>query len=121
MKALSVQHLNFSFDHSSNVLSGLDLHLAGGHSALIVGDNGSGKPTLGRLLSGILTPTAGTIEIDGRSPTSLPIAERCRQVSYVGQVTHLAILTESIYSELCSFGVISSASAIEDAYLSWAR
>ena len=48
------------------VLDGVDLDLAGGASAAIVGRSGSGKSTLLNLLSGIDRPDAGTIELDGR-------------------------------------------------------
>jgi len=44
------------------VFNPVDIELACGQVLLIVGANGSGKTTLLRLLSGILKPTAGTIE-----------------------------------------------------------
>lgn len=41
------------------------LRIPPGHTA-VIGPNGSGKTTLLRLIAGLITPSAGTISIDGR-------------------------------------------------------
>ena len=47
-------------------LSGVDLEVAGGETVAVIGPNGSGKSTLLKLVAGILRPTAGTVEVNGR-------------------------------------------------------
>jgi ABC-type polysaccharide/polyol phosphate transport system ATPase subunit len=47
-------------------LDGVDLEISPGDSVAVIGPNGSGKSTLLKLASGILRPTAGTVEVDGR-------------------------------------------------------
>lgn len=42
-----------------------DLRFAGGEVHALMGENGSGKSTLVKLISGIVTPTAGRVLIDG--------------------------------------------------------
>lgn len=76
----------------------------GEHLALI-GRSGSGKSTLLNLLAGILTPTAGTIDINGTDITKLSEAKRdlfrAENIGYVFQ----------------TFNLIQSLSALENVLL----
>ena len=47
-------------------VDGLDLDIRRGRTVGVVGESGCGKTTLGRALVGLVRPTAGTIEINGR-------------------------------------------------------
>lgn len=47
-------------------LQGVDLRIPKGKTVGIVGRNGSGKSTLLKLVTGIYTPTSGSIEVHGR-------------------------------------------------------
>lgn len=49
-------------------LCGVNLAVEPGHIVGLLGPNGSGKTTLIKLISGILTPTAGSVRICGRAP-----------------------------------------------------
>ena len=63
--------------------AGFTLHA--GECAALLGPNGSGKTTLLRTLSGVLTPQAGAIEIQGRPLAGLKPRERARMVAVVPQ------------------------------------
>jgi branched-chain amino acid transport system ATP-binding protein len=60
------------------VLDGVSLVLHRGEAVGIVGPNGAGKTTLLSILSGALSPDAGTVLFDRRDVTSRSAAERCR-------------------------------------------
>jgi len=62
---LRVSNVEFTYTPGKPVLSGLDFNLAPGERLGIVGANGSGKTTLARLCCGLLTPSRGTIAVDG--------------------------------------------------------
>ena len=47
------------------VLKGIDLDLRAGECHGLIGENGAGKSTMGKLIAGVYRPTAGTISIDG--------------------------------------------------------
>ena len=51
------------------VLGGVDLRLTE-HRIGIVGANGSGKSTLARMINGLVSPTSGTVTVDGLDATA---------------------------------------------------
>jgi len=58
--SLTIRGLSKSFD-DNEVLRGIDLHIPAGQFVAIVGRSGCGKSTLLRLISGLESPTDGTI------------------------------------------------------------
>jgi peptide/nickel transport system ATP-binding protein len=56
-------------------VDGVSLAIPPGEALGVVGESGSGKSTLGRLLLGLLAPTAGHVAFDGRRLDGLPAAE----------------------------------------------
>ena len=50
-----------------NAVNGLDFHVGKGEIVGLIGPNGSGKSTTIKMMTGILTPTAGEVLIDGRN------------------------------------------------------
>jgi urea ABC transporter ATP-binding protein UrtE len=68
------------------VLNGVSFSLAAGQVLTLLGRNGVGKTTLMRTIIGLLKPTAGRIELDGRAVTGLaPHAIARRGVAFVPQ------------------------------------
>ena len=65
---ISIKDLIFEYDNGETVtraIDGISLEIERGSFVAVLGHNGSGKSTLARLLNGILTPTSGTILVDG--------------------------------------------------------
>jgi branched-chain amino acid transport system ATP-binding protein len=56
----------------------VSLRLERGARHALIGPNGAGKTTLVNLLTGVLQPSAGTIELDGRDVTGLSVHRRVR-------------------------------------------
>lgn len=67
MARIEIQHLTKQFGNLM-ALDRVDLNLEKGRIVGLLGPNGSGKTTLIKLLNGLLTPTDGTISIDGMAP-----------------------------------------------------
>lgn len=69
---------------SKVALNSLDLQLPAGKIVGLLGPNGSGKTTLIKLIAGLLTPTSGTITVDGH-----PIGPKTKAViSYLPDRTY---------------------------------
>jgi branched-chain amino acid transport system ATP-binding protein len=64
------------------VLHGIDLEVPGGSLVAVLGPNGAGKTTTLRVISGLLTPSAGSmliegVDVSGASPAKLAKAGVC--------------------------------------------
>lgn len=70
-----------------------DLEVRKGQHTLILGDSGSGKTTLLHILSGLLKPDAGAVEIDGQELYELPARKldefRGQRIGLIFQEAHL--------------------------------
>ena len=62
-----------SYHHSKQVLKGVSLSVERGESVGIVGENGSGKTTLLSIIAGVLHPTSGRVEVNGRVTSLLEL------------------------------------------------
>lgn len=71
------------------VLRDVDLEIRPGEWVAVVGPNGAGKSTLLRLLTGILTPAVGAIEVDGHPIQTLRRDEIARRIAVVPQPSSL--------------------------------
>lgn len=65
-----------------HALQNIDLSITRGEIVAYAGPNGAGKSTTVKLLSGMLTPNAGTVRVLGMNPTT----ERQRYVGRIGVV-----------------------------------
>lgn len=63
-EAFSITHKKYSREHYA--LQDISLKIQKGESVGIVGTNGSGKSTLLKLITGVVTPTEGTIRSNGK-------------------------------------------------------
>lgn len=85
---LEISNLELHYG-TARVLAGLNLQLQPGEVLGLIGPNGAGKSSLIRALSGVLKPTAGKVQVDGKDLLSLSEAERARLISVVPQSTQL--------------------------------
>jgi putative ABC transport system ATP-binding protein len=104
--------VSFAWPGGRPVFEGLDLRLATGERLFISGPSGSGKSTLLGLVAGILTPTAGDIEIGGRALSRLsgPARDRLRgdDVGYIFQQFNLVPYLSALDNALlpCGFSKV---------------
>lgn len=67
---LSVKNLNVHYG-SIHAIKGVDFEVQEGEIITLIGSNGAGKTTILQTLSGLLQPTDGSIEYEGKDLTSI--------------------------------------------------
>lgn len=84
------------------VLHELDFHLAAGELLGVLGPNGSGKSTLIRVLTRLIAPMEGTVQLNGKDIAYYSQSEQARRVAVVPQ-TH-ALLFSFTVREIVEMG-----------------
>lgn len=74
---LELRGLSAGYDRRP-VVYNIDLDVRPGEIVALIGANGAGKSTLAKAISGLLPALAGTMRLDGRPATSMPVAARVR-------------------------------------------
>lgn len=97
-------------------LHGVDLGISAGEFRAIIGPNGAGKSTLFNILTGVLKPTNGRVEIEGDDVTGLPSYRLARRgVARTFQIT-------CVFPEMSAFENVQVAlfSVVGESWRPWA-
>ena len=104
MHDLRIRDLDFGYGSGENVLNKINLDLSGRGLFCIIGPNGVGKSTLVRCLNGLLRPTGGSITLDGREVSSIPLKELAETMGFVPATTSIAFPMSVVDSILIALG-----------------
>ncbi|MDZ7721499.1 MAG: ATP-binding cassette domain-containing protein [candidate division KSB1 bacterium] len=104
---IKIENLNYHYEpaRTSSTLKHLNLGIEPGERIAVMGHNGSGKTTFARCLNGLLTPSSGSISVDGldlHDPRSL--LEIRRKVGMVFQNPDNQIVSATVEREI-AFGL----------------
>lgn len=106
---IELDHIGFGYEPGQATLSDLSLSIKRGEAVALMGANGCGKTTVLSILSGILSPTAGTFTFDGTPVTSEflhkpELVKRFHQrVGSVFQNSDAQLFCPTVYEEI-AFG-----------------
>ena len=113
MARITFEAVDFRYPGAPDeTLTGLELDIADGEAHALLGASGAGKTTLLNLLSGLLSPTGGSVLFDGKDVSRLAGRDR-----HVAQVFQFPVLYEGLSVEenlafpLRSSGVDGTAAA----------
>jgi ATP-binding cassette subfamily B protein len=90
--------LTFAYPGREPALRDIDFEVAPGEVVAVVGPTGSGKTTLGMLLSRLWTPPPGTVFVAGHDVTAVPLGTLRATVGWVPQDAFL--FSRSIHDNL---------------------
>lgn len=99
---IRVKNAVFGYNGGDPVIKGVNLELKDGDLMGILGPNGSGKSTLLGLMSGILHPRKGVVEIEGSSMRKRSRRQIARKIAVVPQESSLGF--EYTVEEVVSMG-----------------
>lgn len=85
IQTLELQKVCFAYESNQNMIQELDLRLEVGSRLAVVGQTGSGKSTLSKLLLGILHPTSGHIFVNGQNLFDFETEDLLVRISYLPQ------------------------------------
>jgi putative ABC transport system ATP-binding protein len=83
--AVDLEGVRFAYRTGDEVLRGIDLHLPAGSTVAVVGETGSGKTTIAKLLCRLADPTAGTVRVGGVDLRQVAPEHRHRAIRMVPQ------------------------------------
>ncbi len=86
---LELEHVSFHYRPERPVLIDLSITIAPGEVVAFVGETGSGKTSIARLLTRLRTPTSGSIRLDGVDYDDLPPWQVRDQITAVYQDSKL--------------------------------
>ena len=99
-----IENLEHLYDSGKQALKGINLDIYRQQITAIIGQNGSGKTTLSKHFNGLLRPTSGRIEINGRDVANRRVSEMAREVGYVFQNPNYQLFCATVLDEI-QFGL----------------
>lgn len=97
---IQCRDLEHTYPNGVKALQGISLDIYPGDIVAIVGQNGSGKTTLAKHFNGLLMPTSGSVDVNGKSTKEQGIFKLGQTVGYVFQNPDHQIFSERVYDEV---------------------
>ncbi|WP_461245827.1 ABC transporter ATP-binding protein [Treponema sp. R6D11] len=96
---ISIKNFSFSYSNGSGIKN-INLEIANNDFIAITGNNGCGKTTLLKCITGLLRPCEGDIFICGKSTKKLSVSDISKDVGFVMQNPNTQLFTDSVYKEI---------------------
>lgn len=101
MNNLVLEDVTFHYSNNSrSLLKNYSKNYHGGTNVLVVGDNGSGKSTYGKLICGLFEPVSGRITAGEKQISKLAGRERILNAYYITQISQLQFISNTIEGEI---------------------
>ncbi len=98
--AVSIKNLWFAYPGGREVLKGVSLDLKEGEFVAVLGENGAGKSTMLKQITGMLKPDRGRVEVLGKDISKNGFKEIRRFTAYLSQNPNDYLFQDTIEDEL---------------------
>jgi len=103
MKRLLLKDVFYAYPDGTEAISGIDLEIAKGEFAGILGYNGSGKTTLLKIMDGLIKDLRGSVFLDGKDIRSLSPREIYKKMGIVFQNPNDQLFAPTVFEDV-AFG-----------------
>lgn len=101
--SIEVNNLNFTYPNGFQALKNINLTVGHNEIVGIIGQNGAGKSTFLKILTGLHKPTSGDVLIDGVNTRDIAIARLSTKIGFVLQNPDRQLFANTIEEEV-SYG-----------------
>ncbi len=103
MKRLLLKDVFYTYPDGTEAISGINLEIARGEFAGILGYNGSGKTTLLKIMDGLIKDSRGSVFLDGKDIRSLSPREIYKKMGIVFQNPNDQLFAPTVFEDV-AFG-----------------
>lgn len=103
MNRLLLKDVFYTYPDGTEAISGIDLEIARGEFAGILGYNGSGKTTLLKIMDGLIKGSQGSVFLDGKDIRSLSPREIYKKMGIVFQNPNDQLFAPTVFEDV-AFG-----------------
>lgn len=97
---IALNAVSFRYPRGNWILKDINLHIESKKCTFMVGPNGGGKTTLGKLMTGILKPTLGDVFVDKLNTKQAKLYQVGTKVGYLFQEPERQIFAATVRDEL---------------------
>lgn len=97
---IQARDVGFRYDDGTVALRDVSFTIRQGETVAIVGPNGSGKTTISKHFVGLLKPTTGTVQVDGKDTRKTSTRDLSRRIGFVFQNPEHQFVRDSVRDEV---------------------
>lgn len=97
---IETSRLSFTYPGGTQALNDINVNIREGEFIALIGQNGSGKTTFSKNICGLLNPTEGTVEVNGKPTENYRREDLAPEVGYVFQNPDHQLFNPSVEKEI---------------------
>nr|WP_279303818.1 ABC transporter ATP-binding protein [Salinibacter ruber] len=99
-EGVQLKNVHYAYDEGGkDVLHGVSIEVPVNHTVALVGESGAGKSTLVDMMTLLLKPHTGTVEVDGIPHSEIALDSWREQIGYVSQET--VVFDDTVANNIC--------------------